>query len=156
MPKFFSVFKPVHKGASTVDDAAFQDYKKWSKIRNPKNFNYFSDYRRVARKIWKKVAESSVNYESGVYDKDFLYLVPQVVDNKPFIELPNGKIKTNAHTNGDIYSPIFCNLFKSFNHSCWSVDGCFVDSYEERMTDKINKEVPKYYFILPTLIKNKL
>ena len=36
-----------------------------------------------------------------------------------FVEMPNGRIKTNSHTNGDIYAPIFCNLFPRFDHSCW-------------------------------------
>lgn len=155
MAKFFSEYKPVHKGVSIVGKEAYLDYRLSSKVRDPKKFDYYTDYRRITRKIWKKIAEASVNYESGVYAKDFFYLVPQVVGNKPFIELPNGKIKTNSHTNGDMYGPIFCNLFKDFNNFCWSVDGCFVDSYTDRLHEVINKFVPKYYFILPTLRKNK-
>lgn len=155
MSRFFNNFKPVHTGVSIVDKEAYKDYRLTSKVRDPKKFKYFTDYRRIARKIWAKIAEDSVNYESGVYDRDFLYLIPQVISNEPFIELPNGKIKTNSHTNGDVYTPIFCNLFKDFNHACWSVDGTFVDSYKNRLTEKVNKFVPKYYFVLPTLINNK-
>lgn len=155
MDKFITKYKPVHLGVSIVGKEAYQDYKKTSKIRDPKKFTYYTDYRRIARKIWKKIAENSIEYESGVYDKNFMYLIPQVIGNKPFITLPNGKIKTNTHTKGDIYTPIFCNLFKNFNHFCWSVDGCFADSYTKKLNETINKFVPKYYFILPTLIKNK-
>lgn len=156
MARFIPEYKPVHKGVSIVGREAYDSYRLWSKIRNVKNFSYFTDYRRVTRKIWKKIAENSIEHESGVYDKDFFYLVPQVIDNKPFIELPNGKIKTNSHTNGDMYTPIFCNLFKKLNHFCWSLDGCFVQGYKDKLNEKVNKSVPKYYFILPTLIKNKL
>lgn len=145
----------MHKGVSIVGKEAYKDYRLTSKIRDPKKFDYFSDYRRISRKIWKKIAEASIEYESGVYEKDFLYLVPQVIDNKPFIILQNGKIKTNSHTDGDIYTMIFCNLFKKANNFCWSLDGSFSTTYLQKLADKINKEVPKYYFILPTLIKNK-
>ena len=156
MPRFIPKYKPVHKGVSIVGEEAYEDYRSTSKIRNPKNVSFFTDYRRIARKIWKKIAENSVEFESGVYAKKFFYLVPQVIDNKPFIELPNGRIKTNSHTDGDMYTPIFCNLFKNLEHYCWSIDGCFVQSYKDKLTEKVNREAPKYYFILPTLIKNKL
>lgn len=154
MNRYLPVYRPVEKGVSIVGKEAYQDYKSISKIRDPKHFNYYTDYRRITRKIWKKIAEDSVNYESGVYDSTFFYLVPQVVTNQPFIEMPNGKIKTNSHTNGDIYAPVFCNLFKRLDHSCWSFDGCFVDTYKKRLNGIINKYVPRYYFILSTLIKN--
>lgn len=149
-------YRPVHTGVSITDKEAFSDYREYSKIRDPKKFNYYTDYRRVVRKIWKKVAENSVTYESGVYAKDFFYLVPQVIANKPFVHTKGGKIKLNDHTDGDIYTPIFCNLFKSYNHFCWSLDGCFVRTYTKKLTEMIDKFVPKYYFILPTLMKNKL
>lgn len=155
MGRFVPNYRPVHKGVSIVGDEAYQHYKNSSEIRNPKNTDSVLKYRRLARKIWKEIADSSVTYESGFYDKDFFYLVPQVVDNKPFVELPNGKIKTNNHTNGDIYYPIFCNLFENLNHFCWSLDGTYVQSYMTRMHDLINKFVPKYYFILSTLRKNE-
>lgn len=155
MSKFLVVHKPVHTGVSIVGKEAYKDYRLTSKIRDPKKFKYFTDYRRITRKIWAKIAEDSINYESGVYDKDFFYLIPQVISNEPFIELPNGKIKTNSHTNGDVYTPIFCNLFKKFNHFCWSVDGMYVRSYTSKLKEVIDKFVPKYYFVLPTLIKNK-
>lgn len=156
MSKFIQIYKPVHKGVSIVGKEAYADYREFSKIRDPKKFKYYTDYRRITRKIWKRIADSSIEYESGVYDKDFFYLVPQVMLNRPFIELPNGKIKTNDHSNGDVYTPIFCNLLKDINHYCWSVDGTFVRTYSTKLYDTINKYVPKYYFILPTLIKNKL
>lgn len=155
MPRFIPLYKPVHKGVSIVGKEAYKDYRLSSTIRDPKKFKYYTDYRRIARKIWKKIAEDSVKYESGVYDKKFFYLIPQVISNKPFVELPNGRIKTNNHTNGDAYTPIFCNLFNNFNHFCWSLDGCYVKSYKNRLNETINKFVPKYYFILPTLRKNK-
>ena len=155
MNRYLPVYRPVHKGVSIVGKEAYKDYKETSTVRTPKHFNYYTDYRRITRKIWKKIAEDSVNYESGVYDSTFFYLVPQVVTNQPFIEMPNGKIKTNSHTNGDIYAPIFCNLFKRLDHNCWSFDGCYVDTYKKRLNNLINKVVPKYYFILSTLIKNK-
>ena len=149
-------YRPVHKGESIVGKVAYKDYRLTSTIRDASRFKDFSDYRRITRKIWRKIAEASVKYESGVYDKDFFYIIPQVIANKPFIELHSGKIKTNSHTNGDIYSPIFSNLFKNINHFCWSIDGSFVLSYKTRLNDIINKYVPKYYFILPILRKNKL
>lgn len=149
-------YTPVHVGETIVGKDAYKDYRLTSKVRDASRFKDFSDYRRIARKIWKKIAEASVIYESGVYDKDFFYIVPQVISNKPFIELHNGKIKTNNHTNGDMYTPVFSNLFKSVNHFCWSLDGSFVFTYKERLNNIINKFVPKYYFILPILRKNKL
>lgn len=155
MRRFIPNYKPVHIGVSIVGKEAYTDYRLSSKVRDPKKFTYYTDYRRITRKIWKKIAEDSVNYESGVYAKKFFYLIPQVISNSPFIEMPNGKIKTNSHTNGDSYTPIFCNLFNDFQHSCWSVDGCYVRSYKERLNLIIEKFVPKYYFILPTLLKNK-
>lgn len=155
MKRYLPVYRPVEKGASIVDKDAYKDYRETSKIRDPKKFTYYTDYRRIVRKIWKKVAEDSVNYESGVYDSTFFYLVPQVVTNQPFIEMPNGKIKTNSHTNGDIYAPIFCNLFKRFDHTCWSFDGCFTKSYKDRLKNIIDKYIPTYYFILPLLKNNK-
>lgn len=155
MSRFIPTYKPVHLGVSIVGKEAYADYREVSKIRDPKKFTYYTDYRRIARKIWKKIAENSINHESGVYDKDFFYLIPQVIANEPFIELPNGKIKTNSHTDGDVYTPIFCNLFKNLNHFCWSLDGCFAATYTKKLNRTINKFVPKYYFILPTLIKNK-
>ena len=154
--RFIQQYKPVHVGVSIVGKEAYQDYRLWSKVRDPKKFNYYTDYRRIARKIWKKIAVDSVTYESGVYDKSFFYLIPQVISNSPFIELPDGRIKTNSHTNGDTYTPIFCNLFKRFEHFCWSVDGTYTRSYKNRLKMIINKYIPKYYFILPTLRKNKL
>lgn len=156
MPRFIPKYKPVHKGVSIVGEEAYKDYRENSKVRNSKNVSYFTDYRRIARKIWSKIAKDSVEFESGVYAKGFLYLIPQVIDNKPFIELPNGRIKTNTHTDGDMYTPIFCNLFKKLDHYCWSLDGCFTEGYKDKMKKKINDEAPKYYFILPTLIKNNL
>ena len=135
MRRFLPKYRPVHVGVSIVDKEAYKDYRETSKIRDPKKFNYYTDYRRVARKIWKKVAEDSVNYESGVYDSTFFYLIPQVVDNRPFIELPNGKIKTNSHTKGDMYAPIFCNLFKRFDYNCWSLDGTYTKSFKDRLKD---------------------
>jgi hypothetical protein len=156
MSRFVPKYKPVHTGVSITDKEAFADYKEWSDTRDPKKFNYYSDYRRLARKIWKRIADDSLEYESGVFDKGFFYLIPQVIANKPFIEMPNGRIKTNDHTGGDIYTPVFCNLFPKFNHFCWSLDGCYVRSYLDKFNLIINKFVPRYYFILPTLLKNKL
>lgn len=156
MAKYGTHYKPVEVGASIVDKEAYKDYRLTSKIRDPKKFDYYTDYRRIARKIWTKIAEDSIEYESGVYDKGFFYLIPQVISNAPYIHLSNGKIKTNDHTNGDSYTPIFCNLFKDLNHFCWSLDGCFVKSYKDKLKSTIDKYVPKYYFILPILLKNKL
>lgn len=156
MSRSIPVYKPVHKGVSIVDKEAYKDYRLSSTIRDPKKFRYYTDYRRISRKIWKKIAEASVEYESGVYVNNFFYLVPQVIDNRPFVQLPNGKIKTNTHTDGDIYSPIFCNLFKRFDHFCWSFDGMYTESYTKRLSSIIDRYVPKYYFILPTLLKNNL
>ena len=156
MARFIPKYRPVHKGVSIVDAEAFKDYREWSKVRDPKNFSYYTDYRKVARKIWEKIADSSIENEGGVYDRNFMYLIPQVIDNRPFVELPNGKIKTNSHTNGDMYTPIFCNLFKKLNHFCWSLDGCFTDRYKNNLKTKVNKEAPRYFFMLTTLIKNKL
>jgi DNA-binding ferritin-like protein (Dps family) len=156
MLKFIPTYRPVHTGVSIVGKEAYKDYRLWSKVRDPKKFDYYTDYRRITRKIWKKIAEDSLNYDSVVYDKDFFYLIPQVISNKPFIELPNGKIKSNDLTKGDIYTPIFCNLFKNIKHFCWSLDGTYTDTYIEKLQNTINKFVPKYYFILPTLRKNKL
>lgn len=149
-------YTPVHLGVSITDKEAYYDYKNTSTVRDPKKIRYYKDYRRIVRKIWKKVAENSIEYESGVYAKDFFYLVPQVISNQPYVELLNGKITTNSHTDGDIYAPIFCNLFKRFNHFCWSLDGCFVGSYKSKLSETINKFAPKYYFILPTILKNNL
>lgn len=143
MSRFIATYRPVHTGVSIVGKEAYKDYRLSSKIRDAKKFKDFTTYRRIARKIWSKIAEDSINFESGVYDKDFFYLIPQVIANKPFIELPNGKIKTNDHTNGDMYTPIFCNLFKNFNHFCWSLDGCYVRSYTTKMQEVINKFVPR-------------
>lgn len=156
MSKFILEHKPVHVGVSIVGKEAYKDYRLTSTVRDPKKFKDFSTYRRITRKIWNKVAEDSVAYESGVYDKDFFYLIPQVIGNSPFVKMKNGKIRSNDHTNGDSYTPIFCNLFKNFNHFCWSLDGCYVRSYTTRMYEVINKFVPKYYFMLSTLKKNKL
>jgi len=155
MPRFIPQYSPVVKGVSIVGKEAYTDYRLWSKVRDPKKFDYYTDYRRIVRKIWKKVAEDSVNYESGVYAKGFFYLIPQVIANRAYIELPNGKIKSNIHTGGDIYTPIFCNLFRNFNNFCWSLDGCFVPTYTDRLKEVINRELPRYYFMLNTLIKNK-
>lgn len=152
----FKDHRPVERGVSIVGKEANAHYKKWSKVRKPKNFYSFADYRRITRKIWKKVALASVEYESGVYAKDFFYIVPQVIDNQPYIIGPDGKIKSNHHTNGDIYTPIYCNLFKRYNHFCWSVDGSFVKSYKQYFKQVIEKYVPKYYFILASLKKNNL
>lgn len=149
-------YKSISKGVSITNDEAFQDYKEFSKIRDKKKFNYYSDYRRVARKIWRKVADSSIEYESGVYDKDFFYLIPQVISNKPFVQLPNGKIKSNDATDGNMYSPIFCNLFPQFHHFCFSLDGTYVQTYKDKLTETINRLVPKYFFILNVLKSNNL
>jgi len=155
MKRYLPQYRPVHTGVSVVDKEAYKDYRLNSTIRDPKKFKYYTDYRRIVRKIWKKVAEDSVTYESGVYAKNFFYLVPQVVTNQPFVEFPKGKIKTNAHTKGDIYAPIFCNLLQKFDHTCWSLDGCYVRTYTKRLSNIINKFIPRYYFILPTLLKNQ-
>lgn len=156
MPRFIPKYKPVEPGVSITGKEAYTDYREWSKVRDPKKFDYYTDYRRISRKIWKKIADNSIEFEGGVYDKGFLYLVPQVIANKPFIELPNGKIKTNTHTDGDIYTPIFCNLFTRLDHFCWSIDGCLVQSYKDKLTETVNRFIPRYYFLLPTILKNKL
>ena len=156
MARFISKYNPIHVGISIVGKDAYKDYRLTSTVRDPKKFTYYTDYRRITRKIWNKIADASLEYEGGVYAKDFFYMIPQVIDNQPFVELYGGKIKTNFHTNGDIYSPIFCNLFKRFNHSCRSLDGCYVEGYKSKLKKIIDKFVPKYYFILPILLKNKL
>lgn len=156
MSEYLPKYKPVMKGVSIVGQEAYKDYRLTSTVRDPKKFNYYTDYRRITRKIWKRIAEDSVTYESGVYAHNFFYLVPQVVYNKPFVKAGNGKLKTNSHTGGDIYSPIFCNTMKTFKYFCWSVDGCFTDSFKAKLIETINKFVPKYYFILDTLLKNKI
>ena len=156
MARHIPKYKPVHLGVSIVGKEAYTDYRKTSKVRDPKKFTYYTDYRRITRKIWKKIADNSIEYTEGVYDKDFFYLIPQVIANKPFIELPNGRIKTNNHTGGDIYTPIFCNLFKNLNHFCWSIDGCYAATYTKKLSNIINRFVPKYYFILSILKNNRL
>ncbi len=156
MARFVNEYKPVHKGISIVGREAYSDYREWSEIRDPKKIGYYTDYRRITRKVWKKISEYSLTYESGVYDKNFFYLIPQVVGNSPFIELPNGRIRSNSHTDGDMYSPIFCNLFPNYNNYCWSVDGTFVRSYTNKLKEVIDKFIPQYYFILPMLRQNKL
>jgi len=154
--QFIPKYKPVHTGISIVSREACADYREWSTVRDSKKISYYTEYRRVLRKVWKKIAEDSLIYESGVYAEKFFYLVPQVVDNQPFIELYNGKIKTNSHTEGNIYAPIFCNLFKRFDYNCWSLTGSYVESYKQRLNEIINKFVPKYYFILNIILNNKL
>lgn len=149
-------YRPVEKGVSIVGEDAYKDYKKTSKVRDYKKFKSKDDYRRITRKIWKKIAHASMDYESGVYVKGFLYLIPQVIDNKTFVQLPGGNIKNNRHTKGDIFTPIFANIFEKLNHFAWSLDGCFVETYKKRLTDTINRELPRYYFILPSILKNKL
>lgn len=156
MGRFIPQYKPVEIGVSIVAKEAHDDYRNTSKVRDPKKFGYYTDYRRITRKIWKKVAEDSVSYEGGVYAKGFFYLVPQVITNTPFIELANGKIKTNPHTEGDVYSPIFCNLFDRLDHFCWSIEGTYVASYKNKLKTIIDKYAPKYFFMLPLLLKNKL
>lgn len=156
MTRILPNYKPIMKGVSIVGREAYTDYRLTSKVRDPKKFTYYTDYRRITRKIWNKIAEASIEYEGGVYAKDFFYLIPQVVANMPFIEAYGGKIKTTSHTDGDIYSPIFCNLFRKFNHSCWSIEGTYVKSYKNKLVDTINRFVPKYYFMLSVLLKNKL
>lgn len=155
MSKYLPKYRPVHRGVSIVDKDAYTDYRLSSTVRDPKKFKDYTDYRRIVRKIWKRIADYSIEYNSGVYAKNFFYLIPQVVDNRPFIEMGNGKIRTNSHTNGDVYTPIFCNLFNRFDQVCWSLDGTYVKSYTEKLSNKIDEFVPKYYFILSTLIKNK-
>lgn len=155
MGRFLVRYKPYHKPVSIVGEEAYRDYKETTKLKRFKSFKSYKDYRRVSRKIWKKVAEASLEQESGVYSKDFFYMVPQVVDNVPFITMGNGDIKTNSHTGGDIYSPIFCSLLRSFDLTCWSFDGCLVENYRKRLAEIIDEYVPDYFFILPTILKNK-
>lgn len=151
----YNKYKPVHKPVSLVDQMAYEDYKKWSKKRDWRVVGNVNQYKGLSRKIWKKIAEYSVQYESGVYSENFFYLIPQVIDNKPFVQLKSGRIKSNDFTNGDMYAPIFCNLMKKFSHFTWSLDGSYVDRYKERLTNIINEVVPKYYFILSIIKNNK-
>lgn len=141
------------KGESIVAKEAYDYYRENSKRRNKKIFSYYKDYGRVTRNIWKKVAEASMEYESGVYAKNTFYFVPQVIANRPFIQLPSGKIKSFEHTNGDMYSPIFNFISPRLDHICWNFDGSFLKSYKERLNDILQKYAPKYYFMLNTLIK---
>lgn len=149
-------YKPVVKGVSTVDKDAYRDYRLASKVRDPKKFNYHTDYSRVIRKIWKKIADYSIEYESGVYAENFFYLVPQVIAKVPYIRMGNRRIKTNRNTDNNVYTPIFCNLFGRLNHFSWSLDGTFMRPYKKKLKKQIDKYNPRYYFILNTLRKNKL
>lgn len=147
--------KPVTKGVSIVGKEAYADYMEFSKIRDPKKFTYYKDYGRITRKIWKKIAEDSMEYESGVYAPKFFYLIPQVIANRPYIETRGGEIQSNDHTNGDMYTPVFCNLMYNVRYKIWYLDGTYVHSYIKRLTEKIRASVPTYYFILMTLLKSK-
>ena len=156
MADFLNDYKTVHKAVNVVDKDAYTYYRLNSKKRDSKKFKDHREYRQTIRKIWKKIAEASIEYESGVYCKNFFYFVPQVIAEKPFIKLKNGKIKSNAHVDNRMYTPIFCNLMRGIEYYCWSPDGLFAESYKKTLFDKIEAEVPDYYFILSTIMKNNL
>lgn len=148
---------PMQKKAmSIVGPEAYDDFRENYKKRDPSVTPERTEYRRLVRKIWKKVSEASYEYESGVYDPTFFYMVPQVVFNQKYVILPNGRIKDNSATGGDEYALIFCNLLKGLSHQCWSLNGSITRRYG-RILKKITDTIaPTYYFILPMLIKNKM
>lgn len=149
-------YTTVHKGKSIVGDEAYYDYKEYTKSKGKKQKFTKKSYRKVCRRIWEEIANGSLNYESGVYVRAFFYLVPQVTGNTKYYKTRNGRIEFNNHTNGDIYSPIFCNLLRKHDKFCWSLAGGYTDTYRFKLQTIIDKYVPKYYFILNTLIKNRI
>lgn len=146
----------MQKAMSIVGPEAYEDFRENAKNRDASVTPERTEYRRLVRKIWKKVAEASYEYESGVYDPNFFYIVPQVVFNQKYVILPGGKIKDNSATGGDEYAPIFCNLLKGFKHQCWSLNGSITRSYKTALKEITDTIAPVYYFILPMLIKNKM
>jgi hypothetical protein len=147
-------WRAVEKGECITGKEAYKDYRLNSKIRDPKKFDYYTDYKRITRKIWKRVAQDSVEYEGGVYAKGFFYIVPEVIANIAFATNRFNKnyVDPMRSTGGDMYTILFVNLFREFKYNFWSMDGLFTQNYKKRASKLFRKIRPKYKFLLDTLL----
>lgn len=147
-------WKAVEKGRCITGREAYKDYRLTSKIRDPKKFDYYTDYKRITRKIWRRVAQDSVEYEGGVFSKGFFYIVPEVIANIPFATSRFNKnyVDPMRSTGGDMYTILYVNLFREFKYSFWSIDGLFAQNYKKRASKLFRKIRPKYKFLLDTLL----
>ena len=151
-------WKAVEESAKITGKEAYKDYRETSNIRDPKKFDYFTDYRRITRKIWRRVAQDSIEYEGGVHARGMFYIVPQVIGNTPFVtnKKVKGWISSGFETGGDIYTILFVNIMKDFKHQVWTMDGLFKQNFTKRFSRLAKKLYPTYTFFLEIIQKNKL
>lgn len=145
--------KLVGNKHSTTDYKAYQFYRDNANHRS--HVKDFVDHGRILGKIYKKVAESAIEYEGGVYIRRFMYIIPQIYPSKTIATVPGSEgldVTMNSHTNGRFATLLFVNLLGK-KYEFWSMDNTFYKSVKTRLVNMLKDYRPKYKFSLKSLLR---
>lgn len=149
----------ITKSHSATDSDAYDFYKKNAKHRDYKNIRHYTHYSSVIGKIYNKIREGALEYEGGVYIKNFAYIIPQKLPQKvAAVTMENGKkkIKFNSHSDEHVYTLMFVNLVNNIKQRFWTMDGKFSKKFRHMLSEKLKKGDNNYKFSLDTLLKSRI
>ena len=152
----FYNYKVVGKKKSLVDYDFFKFYSENSKHR--KAGFLARDLATVMSSIYKKVSESIVEYEGGVYAREMFYIIPQPYPDKAFIKVTNGykfRGTMNLHTEGKIYGLLFVNLFPGYQNKVWDMYNSFHRKLKRTFSKFLKNNKPTYKFSLHSIFKTR-
>lgn len=152
----FNTFKILGKKRSVIDHDAFRFYLGKSTVRNKKRIKEERHYAKMISSIYKKISESVIENEGGVFVNNMFYIIPQPYPEKTFVKITDGKkLKgtMNLHTGGKIYSLIFVNLFSRKEHRVWDMSSGFYNKLKKDFSDFLKKFSPTYIFSLDSISK---
>lgn len=138
-----------------TDKKAYEFYKKHQMFRDAKVVDSQKKYAKILNALYKSIRKSAIEYEGGVYDKTYFYIIPQPCFTRQRLsptKTSEGRDFTmNLHSNGYAYTLLFCNLLQTKTAFFYEISKTFNDKFKSLFSTFMFKHSPKYLFSLSTL-----
>ena len=147
-----NVIIPNEGKVSITSKKAFIHYKENAKFRNKENTYRLTDYSKIVRSFYTKIARDLVDNESGVFIKNFGYFTILRHPQKKPIKYNDGKTYFNPKTDNYVYSPCFFGVAKAkpLLH-LWVMDRAFSRTHVKQKLHKALISGKKYKTLVSTL-----
>lgn len=148
-----NVVIPAEGKVCITSKGAFNYYKDNAKFRNKENTYRLTDYSKIVRSFYDKIARDLVANEAGVFIKNFGYFTVLRHPTKYVgFKYPNGKSYFNPKTDNYIYSPVFFGVAKAKPLlNFWVMDRAFSRSKVKEPLSEALKQGTKYKTLVSTL-----
>jgi hypothetical protein len=143
------------KGKAKINcKGAFNHYKDNAKHRNKENTYRLTDYNKIVRSFYTKVARDLVNNEGGVFIRNLGYFTILKNPRKSVVKTPHngGKTYFNPNTDNHVYFPVFFGVGKNkpLLH-LWVMDRAFSKLHVKNPLHKALISGRKYKTYISTL-----